>query len=101
MVATANSSFMESSEFSRGHNSFFWIMIVLAALDVVLLFWLLNPVAKSVDDLPHSRLSASQVRATVGDAGRKRSPLGAVATHVAPKLGPSRNNFNTVAYSGR
>ncbi len=99
MVATANSSFVNGSEFSRKNTPFFWTMVALAALDVILLFWLLNPVAKSADYFTPSRLKASQARTTLGDAGSKPSPLGAVATHVAPKLSRSRNNITTVAYS--
>ena len=102
MVATADTSFIETSKFAQvnGRNSFFWTMVALAALDVILLFWLLNPLSSAKNDTISARLSTSQARIITGDAAAKRSPLGSVVTHVNPMI-RTRNNFTTVAYSAR
>ncbi|MDQ2948282.1 MAG: hypothetical protein M3Y27_20485 [Acidobacteriota bacterium] len=104
MVATADTSLMEASRFAQtsGRNSFFWTMVALAVLDIILLFWILNPLSSAKNDIIPSRLSASQVRTIFGDAASKRSPLGSVATtHVSPRVGRYRNGFTAVAYEGR
>jgi hypothetical protein len=100
MVVLANSSFLESPEFSSvsGSRSFFWTMVALAALDIILLFWILNPLSRPVDYLHSAKLSGVQVESTLGNGELKRSPLGSIATRVAPKTNRSRGNFTTVAY---
>ena len=104
MIATAaDRSLMESPQLARmgGRNSFFWTMVAFAVLDVLMLFWILNPLANEKNDTIPGRPSTSQVRSTSGDAGSKRSPLGSVATHLKPKVSRNRNNFTTVAYDAR
>ncbi len=109
MVATANSSFMEDSELPQvqSRTAFFWTMVALAALDIILLFWLLNPVSKSADDFHRSPISSAKTmnapttRSTVEDPGHKPSPLGGTAARVTRKLNRNRNIFTTVGYDGR
>ncbi len=104
MVATANSSFIEASELPQvhGRTAFFWTMVALAALDIILLFWLLNPVSKSANDFHSSRtVHASTTRTILQDPGNKPSPLGATASRVAPKMSGSRSGFTTVGYNLR
>ena len=94
MVATAESSFVENGEYTQAHSrAFFWTMVALAVLDVILLFWILNPVSKPVTE-------TRPVQTTLGDSAAKRSPLGAVASRV-PKVTRTRTGFTTVAYNGR
>jgi hypothetical protein len=82
-------------------------MLALAALDVVMLFWILNPLSKPSNASPSwHRLTAPQVdhMATVAI---KPSPLGAVAKHVTKIRpvqsartynSPDERRFVTVAY---
>ena len=97
MVATADSSFVETREFTHAHGKvFFWTMLALAALDIILLFWILTPLPK-----PAKTADTQTFRTTLGDSTAKRSPLGTVALRVTSKPARTRTNFTTVAYSGR
>lgn len=98
MIATASSSFIEIADYSsKRSSSFFWTLLTLAALDIVLLVWLMNPLSKPSDDLHSARLSSAQVRVTRGDVTAKRSPLGTVAPPVASKVIRRRSSFATLA----
>ena len=97
MVATADSSFVETREFTQARGTvFFRTMLALAALDIILLFWILTPLPRTA-----KTAEAQAFRTTLGDSSAKRSPLGTVASRVTPKPARTRTNFTTVAYSGR
>lgn len=90
MTATANASYIEHPEFPIGRgSSFFWTMIALAALDVILLFWILNPLSKPSSNLPVARLTVAEARVSHGYDGAKHSPFGPVTTS-RPQLRASR-----------
>jgi hypothetical protein len=61
-------------------SSFFRTMLALAALDVVMLFWILNPLAKPANSLTSWRV---QPVATV-NAVAKPSPLGPARKYNSP-----------------
>ena len=104
MVA-ANPSYFETSNLAvpavRG-SSFFWSMLALAVLDVVLLFWILNPLSKPSNVL-HSNSTMRPHSEIVTAEELKPSPLGAVAKPAPLKTGVRRNlnTYPAVAYNSR
>ena len=76
-TAFANTSTMPTLWPQRA-PSFFWVMIALSVVDLFLLFWILNPLARHDSSV---RLTASPVETEEvgsGQAGDKPSPFGPV-----------------------
>lgn len=84
MTATVNASYVDRASFAAGRSAsvFFRIMIALAVLDIVLLFWILNPLSKPSANLPV--VSASGPAAVEARGAPKPSPLGAVVNTRMP-----------------
>jgi len=77
MTATANPSYIEPAVSPARASSFFWTMIALAALDVVLLFWIVNPLSARADSLPSPSVTAAKVQ-VVQALSDKPSAFGSV-----------------------
>ena len=104
-----NSSYMENAGAATNEpSSFFRTMLALAALDAIMLFWILNPLSKPSNTVPSPhRLTAPQAD-HVTRVEPKPSPLGAVAKRVTTKTRqlqqartynpPAERRYVTVAY---
>jgi hypothetical protein len=80
-------------------RSFFRTMLAMAALDIILLFWILNPLARpSKSLLAWHRVSPPVQQMVVVNAAPKPSPLGGIPKHLTPGGSPSARRFVTVAY---
>lgn len=89
-MAPIDSSYLEpdqavSRPASNQPSSFFRTMLALAALDIVLLFWILNPLSKPSHVEPSWRRLAAPEIQQVTTVGVKPSPLGAVTKHASTK----------------